>query len=274
MREQISKNGLYYRVNDFIGNRPTLVFVHGVSGSSSAWQQYEKFFEQKYNVLTFDLRGHGKSFKYKNYGDYKIEKIAEDINELAASLSINKFVLISHSFGAFIAFEFLEKYPDKAEAAIFLSPGFDANNRKLALLVKPLLKAYQLLAGILPFKPKTGGHIDYSKHKNTGDWNVRRMIADVGNTTLRIYLYATLQTYKKNYRELLEKIKIPILLIHGKKDTILPFNNSLFINQKIKNSKLVVLPNADHIIVLNNFSEVSNAIDKFLDSYQKDAGKI
>ena len=50
-----------------------MVFVHGVSGSSSAWWPYEKIFENKYNILTFDIRGHGKLKKFPNYSDYKIK---------------------------------------------------------------------------------------------------------------------------------------------------------------------------------------------------------
>lgn len=266
MNEQIfSKNGLYYRINKFEENRPTLVFIHGLSGSSSAWLPYEKFFKEKYNVLSFDLRGHGKSLKYKNYSDYQIEKFAEDINELVTHLAINKFVLISHSFGAFIAFEFLKKYQDKVTSAVFLSPGFQVGKRKLAILVKPLLQFYRFLANLLPFLSKPGWHIDYSKYKNSGDWNLRRMFADIGNTGLRPYLLGTLQLYENDFEVVLEKLKIPVLIIHGEKDTIIPAGNSKIISGRIKNSELVFLPGADHILVLNNFVEVSTEISKFLD---------
>ena len=57
---------IYYRKNDFRPDCPTLVFIHGISGSSSAWLLYEKKFKDQYNILTFDLRGHGNSWKPKN----------------------------------------------------------------------------------------------------------------------------------------------------------------------------------------------------------------
>ena len=266
MIEQIfSKNGLYYRLNKFEENRPTLVFVHGLSGSSSAWLPYEKFFGDKYNVLSFDLRGHGKSLKYKNWNDYLIEKLTEELNELIIHLAVNKFVLISHSFGTFIAFEFLKKYQDKVSSAIFLSPGLQVSKRKLAILVKPLLWFYRALANLLPFLSKPGRHIDYLKYKNTGDWNIRRMFADIGNTGLRPYLYGILQLYENDFEVILKKIKIPVLIIHGEKDTIIPAENSEIISEKIKNSELVFLSGAGHILVLNNFPEVSAEISKFLE---------
>ena len=54
---------IYYRTNEFKADRLILVFIHGVSGSSSSWWTYEKIFENKYNILTYDIRGHGKSKK-------------------------------------------------------------------------------------------------------------------------------------------------------------------------------------------------------------------
>jgi len=46
-----SKNNIYYRINEFQPGRPTLVFIHGLSGSSSAWLEYEKKFEK--NIIFF-----------------------------------------------------------------------------------------------------------------------------------------------------------------------------------------------------------------------------
>jgi pimeloyl-ACP methyl ester carboxylesterase len=56
--------------------------------------------------------------------------------------------------------------------------------------------------------------------------------------------------------------------VHGKKDSIFPVENSILMAEKIKNSKLVLLEKADHIVVLNNFIEVSDAIEEFAEENQ------
>jgi pimeloyl-ACP methyl ester carboxylesterase len=259
----LPSRGIYYRINEFQDDRPTLVFIHGLSGSSSAWLEYEKEFEKKYNLVFFDLRGHGKSLRFPKYKDYEIANFADDLCELISRLKIEKFVLISHSFGALVALEFLTKHQDKVMAAVFLSPSFSVKNRKAALVIRPLLAAAKLF-DLIPYSSKAGGHVDYSKYKNTGDWNIRRTIADSFNTGLRSYLFSARQTYKVDYENFLEKIKMPVLLVHGKKDTIFPAENSIIMSQKIKNSKIIFLDKADHIVVLNNFSEVSEIIDDFI----------
>jgi len=265
MQEYIlSKIGIYYKKNEFKEGRPTLIFVHGLSGSSSAWIKYEEKFEKTVNIVSLDLRGHGKSKKLENYEDYEIKKIAQDIFELVGYLKIKDFFLISHSFGTLAALEFLFEHQDLVKAAVFISPSFYVGNRKIAQVLRPFLYFTKFLSR-LPWKLKTGGHIDYTYYKNTGDWNLRRTIADVRNTSLRVYLYSTKQSYSFDKQDFLEKIKIPTLIIHGKKDTVFPVKNSLIMSEKIKNSRLVILPKADHILVLNNYNEVSKEIENFLE---------
>ena len=51
---------------------------------------------------------------------------------------------------------------------------------------------------------------------------------------------------------------------HGKKDTIFPVRNAISMAEKIKNSRLILLENADHILVIKNFEDVQEAIEHFL----------
>jgi len=252
-------------MNEFRENRPTLVFIHGLSGSSSAWLSYENFFKDKYNTLSFDLRGHGKSLKFKNYSDYEMGKLAEDVNELIDHLGIKNFILIGHSFGTLVVFEFLIHHQEKVRAAVFISPNVAVGKRKIALFIKPFLNIFKPLVKLWKFSSQAKEHINYSNYKNTGDWNLRRMFADISNTGLRAYLYGTLQSYEKDFEPILEKIKIPVLIIHGERDTIFPIENSKIITARVKDSRFVSLPNTDHIIVLNNFAGVSSEISKFLE---------
>lgn len=259
----LKENGSYYKTNTFEQNRPTLVFIHGLSGSSSAWLPYEKIFKNKYNLLTFDIRGHGKSKKFPHYSDYEIKHFAKDIDDLVSYLNISKFVLISHSFATLIAAEYIKLFREKVLANIFLSPMFDLEACFMAKIVRLVLKLSKIFE-LFPFNPKPGHHVDYTKFPNTTDWNIKRCYADVSNTTLRVYSHCLRQSSKLEQEYLLEKIKVPTLIIHGVKDTMASVQNSIALSKKIKNSKLMLIPGTDHIVVLNNFSEVSQAIENFI----------
>lgn len=265
MTEQIYEpKKIYYRINEFKPDRPTLLFIHGISGSSSSWRLYEEKFLDKYNLITFDLRGHGKSVKFPNLDDYAINKFAEDIFELTSYLNIKSFVLISHSFGVLIALAFMAEHMEMVDRVIFLSPNKAPGKILAAKIIKPLFKLVGLLK-IFPFNTSGRGHIDYDRFKNTGDWNIRRMIADIHNTSLRVYLFGSRQSYNVDYGAIVDQINVPTLILHGKKDSIFPVAGAIEMAKKIKKSKLIILDRADHILVLNFFPEVSSAIEMFVD---------
>src|SRR3989344_2109645 len=259
----LEERGLYYRTNRFSAARPTFVFVHGLSGSSSAWAPYEARFENDFNVVTFDLRGHGKSLKPWRYENYSMRHFAEDLDALLAHLHIEKCILIAHSFATLFAFDFLGRHPEKIGRLVLLSPSAHIGTRVIEKILNILLIPLPLLQ-YLPQRRTRGWHVDYSYFPDSGDWNLRRMWADVRNTTLRVYLFCTRQVQDADYEAVLPRISVPTLLIHGTSDTIFPVRNSIMMKEKIPRSRLILVENADHILVLNNADEVSDAIEAFL----------
>ncbi len=260
---RFEKKNLYYRTNDFVAHRPTLVFVHGLSGSSSAWLAYEERFGRDYNVLSFDLRGHGKSGKPQRYEDYEIQRFVEDLHELLEHLGIEKSVVISHSFGTLIALDYLLQHQERVAASIFISPNFSIRQKALAALVKPASRIAGAIDTVIR-SPKNGGHTDYSNYPNSGDWNIPRMIADIRNTSMKTYLHCTRQSCIFDRMNALEQITVPVLIIHGKKDTIFPVNNSVELAKKIQGAKLVLLDNAAHAAQQVVMDDAARAIGEFI----------
>ena len=267
MQESYYKeNHIYYRHNDFKANRKTLVFVHGLSGSSSAWLHYENKFSEDYNVLTYDIRGHGKSHRYRKYSDYEIDKFTEDLYDLVTFLKLNNFIIIGHSYGVFIVLDFLKKHGEFVCGSVLLGPHFNVLKMSSAKVAKFFVDVSTKFRFPI-FIKKTRKHLDYSKYLNTRDFNLRRTIADVGNTSLQVFLMCTKQSYLLDYENLLGEIKTPVLLVSGEKDKIFPNEYAQMMAKKIPNSKIVTIKNTDHIIVLNNFKEVSEAIENFVQSF-------
>jgi pimeloyl-ACP methyl ester carboxylesterase len=259
----LNSRGIYYRTNDFQPGRPTLVFIHGVSGSSSAWKAYEERFQPDFNVLTYDLRGHGRSTKYRRCHDYTIVHFVDDLRALLRHVVIDRCVLVSHSFATLVALEFLRTDQSQIDGVVLISGDFDVGRRVPARILHALLAPVALLEHF-PFRARPGLHVDYSRHPDTGDWNLARMHADIGNTTWRVYWYCTKGSYAVHADPLLREIRVPVLLVHGRKDTIFPVENSLYMASRIPTAKLVVIEDADHIVVLNRPTEVSDAIEDFM----------
>jgi pimeloyl-ACP methyl ester carboxylesterase len=263
MNEQwLDAQGIYFRTNDFRAGRQTLVFVHGVSGSCSAWRAYESRFEHDFNVLSYDLRGHGRSHKYRRCADYAIPHFVDDLRALLRHLRIDACILVAHSFATLIALEFLRTEQARVDGVVLISPDFDVERRMAARILRAALTPLTLLERF-PFRPRKGRHVDYSRYVNSGDWNIARMREDIANTTWRVYWYCTIASYSVHAGPFLSEIRVPVLLVHGGKDTIFPLENSVYMAARIRFVDLVVIDDANHIVVLNQPHAVSEAIEQF-----------
>jgi esterase len=92
---------------------PWLIFLHGLMGSSANWRRITPAFEPDFNILTYDQRGHGRSFKPIGSENYKVEDFSDDLNFLMNELKIPKAILIGHSMGGRTALNFTYRYPQK-----------------------------------------------------------------------------------------------------------------------------------------------------------------
>jgi len=257
-------NRICYRKNEFKPGRKTLVFVHGLSSNFSAWFRFEKKFSRKYNILMLDLRGHGKSLRYKNYADYSINKFSEDLYNIFIHEKIKKATMICHSFGVFVGLDFISKHQNLLNSAVLLNPTYAPAPNGLSKVKQIIASTAKAILSILPNLKEQGSHFDYSYYEGTGDYNLRRLRRDIFNTGIKPFVFSLINSFSFNSKNQLKKIKIPILLIQGDKDKILRVRTEKFMNKEIKNSKLVILKDADHLTVLNNFREVSKLIENFI----------
>ncbi len=257
------ERGIYYRTNEMRPGKETLLFVHGLSGSSSAWLPYEQIFEGAYNIVSMDLRGHGKSRKLLFYGAYSPELMADDIVALLDRLAILRCIVIGHSFGTLLALLAYRQAPEKFRAAVFLCPTYDASSAWWIPFARPLAALFGSLSLLLPFNPRPRGHVDYSKYAPTGDWSLRRIIPDIRNTSLRVYIFCMKHIYNRDTDDWWHRLEIPVLIVHGEKDTVIPVANAEKLHTLMPHSKLVLLRDANHILPVNNIPEVTVALEDF-----------
>ena len=86
--------GLLHYVRSGCGE--PLVIVHGLFGSGKNWHSLGKLFSDYFEVITVDLRNHGRSF---HHDEMNYEVMAEDLYRLLKHLDISCSRLIGHSMG-------------------------------------------------------------------------------------------------------------------------------------------------------------------------------
>ncbi len=255
----MENRGIAYRTNTFAPERKTLLFVHGLSGSLSAWYPYEKIFENNYNIITFDLRGHGLSVRPSNSG-YVMAEFVEDIKTLLKHLHIEHCSIISHSFGTLVAMEFSIAYPEVVAGNIFLAPTYGAQHFKIIKLLANLGAA----RARVPLRLRSYGRTDYASFLPTPDYSIARIGTDILNMGIRSYLRSMRVVFARDYTANWLALSAPSLLIHGTNDSMIPVANSREFAKLLKSSKLAEINGANHVLVLNNVKEVATEIKKFV----------
>ena len=145
------------------GNR-WLVITHGVGEHLERYQYMVDIFGNDFNILLYDLRGHGKSSGRRTYVS-KFSTYVNDLEEiigmLKADYGMKRFVLFGHSAGATITSSYVQSrrnsecYPEK----IFLSSPAIGVPGHLGIALEYVPGG--LLSGLssIPFSAEIGGLI-------------------------------------------------------------------------------------------------------------------
>jgi pimeloyl-ACP methyl ester carboxylesterase len=110
---------------DESGAGEPLLFIHGLGASTTSWQLQVPFFSPRYRVVTYDLRGHGRTARPR--GAYSIAQFARDAAGLLETLNCGPTHVVGLSLGGAIAFEFALQRPDlvRTLTVVNSAPGLD-----------------------------------------------------------------------------------------------------------------------------------------------------
>ncbi len=116
---------IYYDIQGPDGALPILL-SHGHAAATQMWADQVEAISKKYRIITWDLRGHGRSDCPEDPELYSVEHTVDDIAAILDACDIDKAVIGGHSLGGVMAFQFQLKYPGRVLAMAILNsgPGF------------------------------------------------------------------------------------------------------------------------------------------------------
>lgn len=205
-----------------------VILAHGITVDKSENGLHEIIAKDliRNNIASFrfDFRGHGESGGKQE--DMTIKGELKDI-ESAYQLTKNKFTeisLLGASFGGGIITLFVGTNKCKIKSICLWNPVLNYEH----VFLKPHLPWLKKINNKIKLDLKTKGWTKLGKSEyKTGK-----------------KLFEEMKVYKP-YMEL-EKITIPTLIIHGDKDTKVPYKDSLEYVKKFKNASFVTIKNAEH----------------------------
>ncbi len=98
-----------------LGQGQPLILLHGLFGSGDNWGTVAKHLSQHYQVISVDLRNHGRS---PHSASQNYSNMADDLLELCDALSLERIHLLGHSLGGKVAMQFATDHPDRLEKLI------------------------------------------------------------------------------------------------------------------------------------------------------------
>jgi len=237
-----------------------LVLLHGWSadGLSYALQVPLAY---KYQLILPDLRGHGRSPKPKTLCHPSL--LAADINQLLEKLGIEKAIIGGGSFGGLVALQFVLDYPQKVEALILSDT---TSNSAVVVpfmdMMLPVLSgqnAVETLRNMISKLAKVSGMTKTPVGAMMMQSALERF-ADIDPISL---LEVSKGMKDVDLTERLSEIKVPTLIIGGKKDIIIPLKYTEGLHRGISGSECVVIK-ADHGTPFFRPDEWNQAVQKFL----------
>ena len=246
------------------GSGTPIVMIHGAQGDQSMFTGIAASFAGEYRVLTFDQRGSGLSEKPDM--PYSMAMFADDTAALMDHVGIAKAHIIGVSMGGMIAQEFAIRHPQKVISLVLgcTTPG---GPNAVALTGGPLASAYSTQPMSAEERGKALAEAAFSKgYLATHPEIITNMIESrrqrpIDNTgfTHRMKAAREHDTYDR-----LGQIRCPTLVITGKDDALISWENSRILKEKIAGSEFVLLEPAGHCFWMEKPQDSHDAIAKFI----------
>jgi pimeloyl-ACP methyl ester carboxylesterase len=248
----LSGNLYYSHHHDAGDEAPPLVLIHGAGGMHLYWPPEIRRL-RGYSVYAVDLPGHGKSETVD--GQQTISDYSRHLVQWLESIQLRRAVIIGHSMGSAIALTLAIHHPEYVVGLglVGSSARLKVHPDLLNFAADPttFLKAADLLVSC-SFSPSTSPHLV--------ELATRRM-ESVRQSVLFGDLLACNQF---DVMEQLGSIKQGTLVICGEGDQMTPVRSAQYLASAIPNAELCVIPDAGHMVMLEQPSLVAEKLRSFL----------
>ncbi|EDL89461.1 abhydrolase domain containing 9 (predicted) [Rattus norvegicus] len=103
------------------GNGPLMLFLHGFPENWFSWRYQLREFQSHFHVVAVDLRGYSPSDAPKDVDCYTVDLLLTDIKDIILGLGYSKCILVSHDWGAALAWDFSVYFPSLVDRMIVVS---------------------------------------------------------------------------------------------------------------------------------------------------------
>jgi pimeloyl-ACP methyl ester carboxylesterase len=257
-----------------------LLASNGIGISTFFWRHLGQYFAGTHTFVTWDYRGHGSSPVPQGPEDLTIALCARDLFTVLDRAGFQEAVLLGHSMGSQVILEAYRQHPERVQALIpmlgaagkvfesflggsLLEPVFrllielGASNAQLA---EKALRAVIALPGVWEaFKALGLVHPDLCPKEAFEPYFEHLAALD-----LRGYFALARDLLSHDASDLLEQIRVPVLVVAGERDLFAPVQRSREMATRIPGAQLLVLREGTHAAMVEQPELVALSVEKFL----------
>jgi pimeloyl-ACP methyl ester carboxylesterase len=256
LSRDVEIDGRRVHVVDTGGDKPPLLFLHGLGGVWQNWLLNIAHFKDTHRCVAFDLPGFGESEKPRD--DISIPGFAKAADAVCSLLGIDSPVVIGNSMGGFVGAELALSFPTRVEKLVLISAaGLSTEYVK----AEPVLAAARAWAAVIT---RAGSQADALMRRPRG----RRLafqavvryperlsvplameLARGGGSPGFNDAFRALLAY--SFRDKLDRISIPVLIVWGRNDVLVPVADASTFEHLIgENAHAVVFEDTGHLAMM------------------------
>lgn len=248
---------MYYEVR---GEGPPVLLVGGLGSDGHFWYRQTPALARRFQVITPDNRGAGRTDAPDE--PYSMRTMADDLAGLLDGLNISAVHLVGASMGGFIAQDFALAYPGRVRKLVLCCTSFGGPS------------SVPMPAGSIP--PRTGDpRVDLpaqfaiqlppeylqSQARELAEyieWRVKHP------QPLHGYHRQVAALAAHNTEDRLGHLRMPVLIMHGGRDNVVPPGNAELLAARIPGAKTHICPGAGHLFLWECADGANQALSEFL----------
>ncbi len=237
------------------GDGPPLVVVHGVASRAADAAPLYRRLMQQHRVYALDLLGYGESDKPRN-ASYSVAQQSDIVRGFMEAVSVAEADVIGISLGGWIALKVAAEHPERVRRLVLVSSAglqFPTTLRETSFSAANLDELRASLTLQTDNAKYAPGFVlrDFLRHSKERAWIVRRSMREA--LSGRDLLDRKLQ-----------KVRMPVLLVWGTNDRIIPFTVAASMQRELPHAKLIALRGCGHLAIVECREEALPRILEFL----------
>lgn len=241
---------IFYAVSGIENELTPVLLTHGFLSSSSMWDASVGPLSAARRVITWDLRGHGRSASPSDSLEYTAACCVEDMRALLDACGAGRAVLGGQSLGGYLSLEFFLRWPERVAGLVLVStgPGFRSDQARQRWNDRQL---------------RLAARIERDGLAALGDGDLVRRAGHRSARGLELAARHLVTQHDARVIDALGSVSVPVLVVVGELDSA--FRPAAeYLAAKIGGAELAVLGDAGHACNVDRPAEFNRRVLAFL----------